>query len=208
MDQLKYLLLTNTDLSITIDCVVKVFLYDEPMTKNLDITESEFKNFVTIICNKCVKEKLSYICKNSHNKIIGFCLNEDLIDDGDISLDKITPKMNPILNLLGSLDSSYLKNKRKTKNTFFHLFMVGSLSEYRNQGIVKRLIKNSLVLAKKNKYKTALSEATNLKSQNLLEKFNFKFVKKVKYSDFKFKGVYFFKNIGEKYCKLMELKIL
>jgi len=84
--------------------------------------------------------------------------------------------------------------------------MVGSLSKYRNKGISKNLIKKSLALARKRKYKIVLTEATNLKSQNLLKKFEFKDVRKIKYSKFKLNNSYVFKDIGEKYCKLMELK--
>jgi ribosomal protein S18 acetylase RimI-like enzyme len=207
MDKLKYSLLTNKDLPSAVDCVVKTFLYDEPMTKSLGITESEFKVFATVICKKCIREKLSYVCKNSQNKVIGFCLNEDLISDDSSSFDKVTKKMNPIFNILEMLDSSYLNDKQKIKNFFFHLFMVGSLSEYRNQGVAKKLIEKSLALAKKRKYKFVLTEATNLKSQNLLKKFNLEEVRKIEYSIFNFNGANIFKDIGEEYCKLMELKI-
>ncbi len=206
MGRLKFSLLTNKDFPLVIDYVIKVFLYDEPMTKKLNVTESEFKDFVTIVCEKCAKERLSYICKDN-NRVISFCLNEDLISEGNSPFDKVTEKMNPIFSILETLDSSYLRGKQKTRNTFFHLFMAGTLSEYRNKGVVTRLIKKSLALAKKRKYKIALSEATNLKSQNLLKKFNFGEVGIIKYSDFKFNGSYIFKDIGEDYCKLMELKI-
>lgn len=207
MDKLKYSLLTTKDIPSTINCVVKVFLYDEPMTKSLNITEFEFKIFATSICNKCAKEKLSYTCTDNHNKIVGFCLNEDLISEEGLSFDNVTKKMDPIFNILEVLDSSYLNDKQKTRNLFFHLFMVGSLSEYRNKGIARKLIEKSLVLAKKRKYKIVLTEATNLKSQNLLKKFNFEEVRKINYSKFKFNNNPVFKDIGEEYCKLMELKL-
>src|SRR3989344_5982114 len=137
MGTIKYSLLTDKDALSVVDCVVKTFLYDEPMTKNLGISESEFKVFVTVICNKCVKEKLSYVCKNFRGKVIGFSLNEDLISDEEFHFDKITQKMAPIFSILESLDSSYLKNKSKKKNVYFHLFMGGTLLKYRNKGIVK-----------------------------------------------------------------------
>ena len=111
MEKLKFSLLTNKNLHSAIGCVVKVFLYDEPMTKNLKITEPEFKIFATLICKKCVLEKLSYVCKNPRNKVVGFCLNEDMVSGGDFSFENITEKMNPFFNILEMLDSSYLRDK-------------------------------------------------------------------------------------------------
>lgn len=76
MDALRYSLLTNKDLDSTADCVVRTFLYDEPMTKNLGITEPEFRVFATEICSKCVREKLSYVCKNEKGKLISKDIGE------------------------------------------------------------------------------------------------------------------------------------
>jgi len=207
MGTIKYSLLTDKDALSVVDCVVKTFLYDEPMTKNLGITDSEFEVFATAICKKCIGKKLSYVCKNGRGKVVGFSLNEDLISDEQLPLDKITKKMNPIFNILERLDSLYVGDKKKTKKVFFHLFMGGSLSEYRNKGIVKKLIVKSLALAKKKNYKFAFGEATNLKSQNLVKGFGFEEINRIKYSEFKFNGAKIFKNIGEEYCKLMELKL-
>ncbi len=148
---LEYSLLKEKDIDSTIKCVVKVFLYEEPMTKSLGITESEFKSFVDIICNEMVTKKLSYICKDN-DKVVGFCLNEDLISNSPKELSRVTYKMNPIFNILEKLDTLYLKDKKKKINYFFHLFMVGSLPEYRKWGIAKELTRRSINLATKKNF--------------------------------------------------------
>ncbi len=141
-------------------------------------------------------------------KVVGFCLNEDLITEPFEDSIKIAPKMNPIFSILGELDKRFLKNKKKIKKRFFHLFMVGSLKEYRNKGIAKKLTAKSLALARKRGFKEIVSEATNLKSQNLLRKyFGFNDIEKIIYKNFEFNNQLLFKDIGEESCNLMRLKL-
>jgi len=206
MNQFRFSVLNSKDLPNVVDCVTKVFLYDEPMTKNLHISLKEFRHFVNIICKRCTQDGLSYVCKNGR-KVVGFCLNKDLIQENSEEFNSITKKMNPILGLLGELDNSYLRFKLKSPGKFFHLFMAGSFREYRNKGIVSEMIVRSLNVAKKKKYKFVVAEATNIKSQSLLKKFGFIEKNKISYSKFKFKNSKIFRDIGENYCKLMEIKI-
>ena len=86
--------------------------------------------------------------------------------------------------------------------------MVGSLKEYQNRGIAKKLINKTLLLAKKKKFKKAVTKVTNIKSKTLLKKhFNFEEITKINYKTFKFRGESIFKNIDEKACTLMTLKL-
>src|SRR4030042_6361779 len=175
MKKLRYKLLTKKDANLTIKCMIKTFLYDEPMTKNLEISKKEFEYFAKIICEKIVKKKLSYICKITSNEIIGFCLNEDLITEPVKGIKRVTQKMEPIFKVLNRLDKLYLKNKIKKRNYFFHMFMVGVLKEYRGKGLAQKLISNSIGLANLRGFSKILTEATNISSQNLfIQKFGFK----------------------------------
>lgn len=208
MDTLKYNLLTKKDVDLTIKCMVKTFLHDEPMTRNLKISEKEFKYFAKIICEKMIKEKLSYICKNLSNEVIGFCLNEDLITEPPKSIKRVTQKMEPIFNVLDRLDKLYLKDKTRKRNYFFHMFMVGVLRKYRGKGLAQKLISNSIELANLRGFNKILTEATNISSQNLfIQKFGFKEMYNINYKKFEHNGLKVFQNIGEKYCKLLELEI-
>jgi ribosomal protein S18 acetylase RimI-like enzyme len=207
MGQLSYSLFKKKDIPATVECITKVFLYDEPMTKILKIKKSEFKIFIESICEKAVKEKMSYICKDG-DKVVGFRLNEDLISEPIPESIKITKKIDPIFALLDKLEEKFLKNKRRIKGKYFHLFMVGSLKEYQNRGIAKKLINKTLLLAKKKKFKKAVTKVTNIKSKTLLKKhFNFEEITKINYKTFKFRGESIFKNIDEKACTLMTLKL-
>ena len=208
MDRLKYKLLTKKDIGATIKCMVKTFLYDEPMTRSLKIPEKEFEHFTKLICGKMAEERLSYICKNSFNEVIAFCLNEDLITEPLKGIENITPKMKPILNVLEKLDALYLRDRNRKRKVFFHMFMVGALREYRGRGIVQRLITNSIRSAKSKGFCKILTEATSLKSQNLfIKKFGFDELYKLDYKRFAYNKSRVFENIGEKYCKLLELNI-
>lgn len=208
MGKLNYSRLGTKDISPAVDCVMRVFLYDEPMTKVLGISESEFRVFAEGVCKKAAKERISYVCRNNLGKIVGFCLSEDLVSETFLNLEKITPKMNPIFIILGKLDSEYLKDKKCAKGRYFHLFMAGTLSDYRNRGIVREFIARSLNLARRKKFKKAVSEATSIKSQKLLENhFKFKTIKKINYKTFRFNNKFLFKNIGEASCNLMELNL-
>lgn len=208
MERVKYNLLTKRDMKSTTQCIVKTFLCDEPMTKNLGISKKEFEYFAKIICEKMVKEKLSYVCKNLSNRIIGFCLNEDLITKPLKGIEMVTQKMEPIFKVLGGLDKLYLKDKTRKRNYFFHMFMVGVLGEYRSKGLAQKLISNSIELANLRGFSKILTEATNISSQNLfIQKFGFNELYDVNYKKFEHNGLKVFQNIGEKYCKLLELKI-
>lgn len=204
---MEYNLLTKTYFENCVDSVVQTFLYDEPMTKSLLIKEPEFRYFVNLLCKKMVLEKMSFVCvKNS--KVIGFCLNEDLITDLPREFNKITPKMNPILDLLKKLDKQYLLKKKKEKNKYFHIFMIGVVKEYRGKKIIQKLIQKSLKLAKLKNYQKIITEATSKKSQNLfIEKFGFKEQCSIDYKKYKFKNKKVFASIDEKKCKLLEANI-
>ena len=207
MERLEYHLLTKPYLDSTVDCVTKVFLYDEPMTQALGMSEAEFQTFVRAICEKAVNDKSSYICGNN-KRVIGFALNEDLVGEPLPESVEITPKMSPILNLLGKLDKTYLKGKRISKGTAFHLFMIGSLREYRNKGIAKKLTDRSLALARRQGFDRVITEATNRKSQRLLgEYFGFRDRISQSYKYYRFGNKTPFSNIGEESCILMELKL-
>lgn len=208
MEKLIYKRLTKRDIDPAVKCIVKVFLYDEPMTKNLEISEKEFEVFVRIVCEKMTKKNLSYICKGSSNEVIGFCLNEDLITPTPKEMENVTKKMESIFELLSQLDKRYIKDKNLEEDTFFHLFMIGVLKKYRNQGIVQKLILKSIELAKLKGFKRILTEATSFKSQKLFsQKFGFNMLFSLNYKRFTYNGLKVFENIGEKSCKLLELKI-
>jgi ribosomal protein S18 acetylase RimI-like enzyme len=122
---------------------------------------------------------------------------------------KITVKMAPIFDILSKLDTFYLRNKVPMKKRFFHLFMIGSLKEYRKQGIAKKLIEGSIARAKGMKFQTIVTEATNFKSQRLVEKyFKFKTLKRIKYKKFKLDNRFPFKRLKEESCQLMERKLI
>jgi len=206
--ELKYSILSKDDIPSTIDCVIKVFLYEEPMTRLLRISESEFQVFAELTCKKAAEEKLSFVCKNKDGRVVGFCLNEDLIATPLDSSLKITPKMDPIFDILNQLDTFYLKDKKPLKNKFFHLFMVGTLSEYRSVGIARKLIEKSLTRANKKRFQAVVTEATNFRSQNLLKKyFNFNTLKRISYEKFSFNDKFPFKSLGKESCDLMEWRI-
>ena len=207
MNNLSCSVFTEEDIPSTIDCIVKIFLYDEPMTKSLGITESEFRTFAKAICERTAKEKMSYVCKDGAT-VVGFCLNEDLVTEPFSTSMNITSKMDPIFAILSSLDEEYLKNKERLKGRYFHAVMAGSLKEYRNKGIVKELASKSWALAKKKGFSEVVGEATNIKSQNLLQKYyNFNIAAKIDYETFEFEGKFPFKDINEKSCTLMSLKL-
>ena len=58
MEKLECHLLTKPYLTSTVDCVTKVFLYDEPMTRALGMSEAEFQTFVRVVCEKAVNDRL------------------------------------------------------------------------------------------------------------------------------------------------------
>jgi len=207
MDQLKYNLLSRKYLPRTINCVTKVFLYDEPMTCSLGMSEFDFQIFSRVICERAVNEKRSYICTRGDD-VVGFALNEDLMAEPIPESAGIPSAMSPILSLLEGLDKNYLKGKRVSKGELFHLFMIGSLREHRNQGIVRKLIDKSLALAKRQGFGKVVTEATNMKSQNLFRTyFGFKDAINTPYGRYKFQSQRPFKDIGELSCNLMELKL-
>lgn len=208
MDDLKYSLFNTKDIPSTVNCVVKVFLYEEPTTRILGISESEFQVFAELTCKKAAGEKLSFVCKNKEGRVVGFCLNEDLIAASSGNSMNITPKMNPILDILSQLDAFYLRDKKPIKNRFFHLFMVGTLNEYRGMGIARKLTEKSIARAGRLKFQTIVTEATGIKSQTLLKKyFNFDALKKIRYETFKFNDTFPFRSLGKESCNLMERKI-
>ncbi len=91
------------------------------MTKSLKISKKEFEYFAKLICEKTAEERMSYICKNSFNDVIAFCLNEEFITEPLKGIENINPKMAPICNVLKKLDTMYLRNRDKKRKFFLYI---------------------------------------------------------------------------------------
>ncbi len=195
-----------------IECMVETFSRDEPMTKALGITPDEFRHLAGIFAEKAVHDGLSTVARDrATDRVVGFCVSEDLISEAPEGIDKIHAKFYPIMALLSELDEIYKKSRphETGKGEVFHLFMAGVRESYRDQSIATTLIDENLNLAKLKGFSYAIAEATGPVSQHILrDKFGFAERFAVEYKSFAYEGERVFEGVDTpSACILMEKKL-
>lgn len=194
----KYEIYSATDAEDMTRLLGDVFSCNDPPAYAVGVTASEFAAFVELLCPKAAAEELTVIARESRTgDLVGAMLTEDFASDLPEGLDRISPKFDPIFDILGQLDEDYRANYTFRPGVAIHLLLLGVAERFAGRGIAQRLVEQSLAHAVTKGYRTAVTEATNKVSQHIFRKLGFVDRVTRAYKTHRFEGSHPFKSVAE-----------
>ncbi len=175
----------------------EVFSERDPPAVAVGLTSAEFEHFVRLLCPKAAAEGLSIVARDgATGEMVGALLAEDSASTIPEGLETLSPKLNPIFDILGQLDVEYRNGGRAKPGESLHLFLLGVARRHAGQGIGHGLVAACLKNNAPRGFRVAVTEATNKTSQHIFRKQGF--VERVRrsYSDHRFKGQAHFLSIA------------
>ena len=173
-----------------------VFAHRDPPAVAVGVTVSEFEVLVRLFCPRVAGEGLTVVARCAlTGEMIGALLTEDSTSVPPDGLNQVSPKFNPIFDILGQLDAEYREGRTMQPGEVMHLFLLGVSQRFAGRGVAQRLVAEALANGMRKGYRLAVTEATNKTSQHVFRKQGF--VDRVlgSYSNHRFEGHAFFGSI-------------
>ncbi len=186
-----------------------VFAGYDPPAVAVGLTPAEFEQFVQLWCRKAAQERLTILARSEQTgELVGALLTEDAASPMPDGLDGISPKFLPIFDILGGLDAAYRNQFSPRPGEALHLFLLGVDRRFGGQGIAQRLVQRCLANGMERGFQSAVTEATNRRSQHIFRKLGFTERVRASYVEHVFEGAAHFSAIaGEGGPILMDLQL-
>jgi ribosomal protein S18 acetylase RimI-like enzyme len=193
-----YNLYTKADADEMSRLLADVFAHRDPPAIALGLTVPEFEFFVRLYGPKADAEGLTVVARAAATgEMIGALLAEDSASAPPDGLEQLSPKFNPVFDILGQMDADYSGGRARRPGEWLHLFLLGVAQDYTGRGIAQRLVAECLANGGRKGYRVALTEATNKTSQHVFRKLGFMERVRRSYSDHLFEGQAFFRSISD-----------
>ena len=195
---INYSLYAATDADEMSRLLGDVFAERDPPAVAVGLTAREFEAFVRLYGPKAEAEGLTVVARSAATgELVGALLAEDSGTEPPVGLEHLSPKFNPIFDILGQLDAEYSGGRARPRGESVHLFLLGVARGYAGRGIAQQLVTECVGHSRRKGYRVAVTEATNTTSQHLFRKQGF--VEKVRrsYRDHQFEGLAFFTSITD-----------
>jgi ribosomal protein S18 acetylase RimI-like enzyme len=176
----------------------EVFSRRDPPAVAVGVTPSEFEAFVRLFCPKAAEEGLTIVARRAGTReLVGALLAEDSASALPDGMDRLSPKFEPIFDILGQLDAEYRADRTLRTGESLHLFLLGVAESVAGQGVAQHLVSMCLEYGARKGYRLAVTEATNKISQHIFRKRGF--VERVRrsYGDHRLDGQVVFASIAE-----------
>ena len=175
-----------------------VFSRRDPPAVAVGLTSSEFEAFVRTLCPKAAAEGLTIVARRAgERELLGALLTEDGASAPPDGMNRLSPKFEPIFDLLGQLDTEYRAGRTLHPGESLHLFLLGVAESAAGCGVAQRLVSTCLEHGARRGYRLAITEATGKVSQHVFRKLGF--VERVRrsYQGHRFAGRSAFSSIAE-----------
>ncbi len=197
-DSVNYSVCTSLDVDEMCRLLGNVFAHRDPPAVAVGVTVSEFEAFVRLFCPKAAAEGLTVVARSAlTGEMIGALLTEDSASVPPDGLNQMSPKFNPIFDILGQLDAEYREGRTMHPGEVVHLFLLGVSQRFAGKGVAQRLVAESVANGIRKGYRLAVTEATNKTSQYVFRKQGFVDRVRRSYSDHRFEGHTFFGSIAD-----------
>jgi ribosomal protein S18 acetylase RimI-like enzyme len=197
-DVVRYSLFTRSDADEMARLLGEVFTERDPPAVAAGITAPEFEAFVRLLCRKADAEGLTIVARSATTgEMIGALLAEDSASPPPHDLDRLSPKFNPIFDILGELESEYRHGRAMQPGESMHVFLLGVAREFSGRGVAQQLIAECLANGARRGFRLAVTEATNKTSQHVFRKQGFAERVHRSYKDHRFEGQAVFGSIAE-----------
>jgi ribosomal protein S18 acetylase RimI-like enzyme len=175
-----------------------VFAHRDPPAVAVGLSATEFEAFVRLYGQKADVEGLTVVARSAATgEMIGALLAEDSASAPPDGLDRLSPKFNPIFDILGQLDAEYSAGQEKRPGDSLHLFLLGVAQSFGGRGIAQRLVAECVANGGRKGYTRAVTEATNKTSQHVFRKQGFIARVLRSYNEHLFEGQACFKSIAD-----------
>ena len=176
----------------------EVFSRRDPPAVAAGVTASEFEAFVRLLRPRAETAGLTIVARLAGTReLVGALLTEDCAWDLPDGMDRLSPKFDPIFDILGQLDAEYRGGRPAPSGESLHLFLLGVADRVSGKGVAGRLVAACLEHGARKGYRLAVTEATNKVSQHIFRKHGF--VERVRrsYGTHRFGGRAVFASIAE-----------
>ena len=152
----------------------EVFSRRDPPAVAVGLTASEFEAFVRLFCPKAAVEGLTIVARHAGTgELVGALLTEDSASALPDGMDRLSPKFEPIFDILGQLDMEYRGDRAVCPGESLHLFLLGVAESVAGRGVAQHLVSTCLEHGARKGYRLAVTEATNKVSQHIFRKLGF-----------------------------------
>jgi len=176
----------------------EAFSRQDPPAVAVGLTPSEFEAFIRLLCPKAAIEGLSIVARRAGTReLVGALLTEDSASEPPNGMDRLSPKFEPIFDILGQLDREYRGDRGVRPGESLHLFLLGVAQSAAGRGVAQQLISTCLDHGARQGFRLAVTEATNKVSQHVFRKAGFAERVRRSYLDHRFAGRAVFASIAE-----------
>ena len=151
-----------------------VFSRHDPPAVATGLTAAEFEAFVRLLCPRAATDGLTVVARLAGTgELVGALLTEDSASALPEGIDRLSPKFDPIFDILGQLDAEYRGDRAVRPGESLHLFLLGVADRAAGRGVAQRLVAECLARGAASGYRRAVTEATNRVSQRVFRKHGF-----------------------------------
>ena len=196
--QIVYEIYTAQDADEMAQLLGEVFSQRDPPAVAVGLTALEFEAFVRLFCPKAAVEGLTIVARRGKTReLVGALLTEDSASPLPDGMNRLSPKFEPILDILGQLDTEYRADRAIRPGESLHLFLLGVARSVAGRGVAQHLVSTCLEHGMRKGYRLAVTEATNKVSQHIFRKLGFAERVRRSYSSHRFGGRAVFASIAE-----------
>jgi len=171
---IEYSVYAASDADAMVKLLAETFTRRDPPAVAAGLTASEFETFVRILCPNAAADGLTIVAKlTGTGELVGVMLTEDCASPPLQGLDTLSPKFDPIFDILGQLDTEYWGGRTARPGEALHLFLLGVSDRVAGRGVAHQLLAECLKHGARRGYRLAITEATNKVSQHIFRKQGF-----------------------------------
>jgi ribosomal protein S18 acetylase RimI-like enzyme len=178
---------TRADLDELVDMLSVAFATCDPPAIAVGLTVPEFADLVDLYRDRAAGG-CTMIARASTGEMVGALLAEDSAAPFPHGLERLSPKFDPIFEILTDLEAEYRRGRSVLPGDAMHLFLLGVNQAFARQQIAQRLVAGGIELAAARGYRLAVTEATNSVSRHIFQKLGFVERARRGYADYRFGG--------------------
>jgi ribosomal protein S18 acetylase RimI-like enzyme len=174
------------------------FARNDPPAVAIGLTAAEFEAFVRLVSASEATRELTIVARDpASGSLAGAMLTEDAALPPPDGMTDLSPRFDPIFDLFELLDAPLAESPTAQPGDVLHLFLLGVDDRFAGQGVGQRLVREALNHGIAKGYRTAVAEATNLRSQHIFSKLGFTTRAQTSYAAYRRDGVPVFASIAE-----------
>jgi hypothetical protein len=194
----RYSVCGPADINELAQVLAETFTEHDPPAVAAGLTRSEFETFAHLLGPRAATEGLTIVARSaSTGDMMGALLAEDSAAPFPDGRHQLSPKFDPIFDILGQLDAEYTDGRPAPSGQSLHLVLLGVGPPFMGHGVAQGLVAACLETGTRKGYRIAVTEATNNVSQHIFRKQGFVDRVRRSYRDHRFDGQAVFASITE-----------